>query len=160
HCTALHDELRDVCAGLRAHAGMLAAPVVAVAGWQLGGSGIATSLKALFAGAKAQLALFASASTVVGVLGVIAGPWGPGGAEAVAIDDFNGKRGVELIITGTQPTKQSTPESIVLTTGMLSTAAVVPGRRTRPPGQGSTSPDAEGPPPNAPAGAEPVQPAT
>lgn len=160
-CTAMHDELRDVCAGLRAHAGVLAAPVAAVAGWQLAGSGVAASLKGLFAGAKAQLALVASASTVVGVLGVVAGPWGPGGSDAVAVDDFNGKRGVELIITGHQPTKESTPESIVLTTGVLSTAAVVPGRRTRAPGQGSTAPDTEGgPPPNTPAAAQAAQPAT
>ena len=48
-CTAMYAELRDVCSGLRAHAGLMAAPVVAAAGWQLG-----AVIKGLFASTKIQ----------------------------------------------------------------------------------------------------------
>ena len=98
-CTAMHDELRDVCSGLRAHAAVMAAPIAAVAGWEVAragaSTGVAATLKGMLAGAKAQVALVASASTVIGVLGVITGPWGPNGSSSVAVDDFDGKRGVE-----------------------------------------------------------------
>jgi len=62
-CTTVHAELRDVCAGLRAHAGLSAVPVVAVAGWQLG-----AALKGLFASVKVQIGLAATSAAAVGVL--------------------------------------------------------------------------------------------
>lgn len=137
-CTTMHAELRDVCSGLRAHAALLAAPLAAAAGWQLASagasgaaaaSGVAATIKGVLASAKAQVALVASSATVVGVLGIVAGPWGSGDGSTAAFDDLDGKRGVELVITATPSTDESTPESIALTTGTLSTAAVVPRRR-------------------------------
>jgi RNA polymerase sigma factor (sigma-70 family) len=122
-CTTMHAELREVCSGLRAHAAMVTG--VAVAG------GFGTAVKGMLASAKAQVALIASSATVIGALGVVAGPWGAGDGNAVAFDDLDGKRGVELEITGTQPSEE-TPESIAVTTGTLSTSAVVPRRSTTP----------------------------
>jgi RNA polymerase sigma factor (sigma-70 family) len=149
-CTSMHDELRDVCSGLRAHAALLAAPLAAVAGWELAsagasgaaaGSGIGTMIKGAVAGAKAQMAIIASSATVIGMLGVVAGPWA-GGGSSVGLEDFNGKRGIEQIITGTQPTGTSAPE-IALTTGSAGTSAVVPARRGRTPnGHGMAAPAA------------------
>jgi RNA polymerase sigma factor (sigma-70 family) len=120
-CTAMHDELREVCSGLRAHAGMLAVPVVAVAG-------VGVTVKSALAGAKLQVAMAASSATVVGVLGLVSVPWVAGDDRA---DDYDGRRGVELTITGAQPTGPSMPESIALTTGSLSTAATVPPKQKR-----------------------------
>jgi hypothetical protein len=149
-CAAMHDELRDVCSGLRAHAALLAVPLAAA------GTGLAATVKGVLASAKAQVALVASASTVIGVLGIVAGPWGPNGSSPAALDDFDGKRGVELIITGMQPAEPSVPETIALTTGSLGTSAVVPNRRNRGAGQGPTSPDPDAPTPNGPTGGAPA----
>ena len=165
-CTSMHAELRDVCSGLRAHAALLAAPLAAVAGWELAtagtsgaavGSGLGATVKGVLASAKAQVALVASSATVIGVLGFVAGPWGPGDLSSAALDDLDGKRGIQLEITGPESPESSDPESIALTTGSLRTSAVVPNRRGRggagPAGldQGVQSPD--GPANAAPAAA-------
>jgi RNA polymerase sigma factor (sigma-70 family) len=118
-CASMHAELRDVCSALRAHAGVVAAPTalaVGAAGW---------SVKGLLASAKMQVALAASAAATLGALGLVITPWGPG--HAIATDELDGKRGLELIITGAQPVNTTQP-TIALTTGQLSTAAVVPVR--------------------------------
>ena len=141
-CATMHDELRDVCSGLRAHAGLFAAPLAALA-----------AVKGVLAGAKAQVALVASSATVIGVLGIVGGLWGTHGSS-VALDDLNGKRDLELIITGTPPPHPSTPESIALTTGWLGTSAVVPNRRRT--GDPTTRTDPAAPPPNDPTGATPA----
>jgi RNA polymerase sigma factor (sigma-70 family) len=70
-CTAMHAELRDVFAGLRPHTGLAAAPVVAVAGWQLG-----AAVKGLFASVKFQAGLAATSAAAIGVLGFVLMPWG------------------------------------------------------------------------------------
>jgi RNA polymerase sigma factor (sigma-70 family) len=135
-CTTMHAELRDVCSGLRAHAGVLAAPLAAVAGWQLAAGGLGAAVKGMLASAKAQVALIASSATVIGVLGVVAGPWGAGDGGAEAFDDLDGKRGVQLEITGAQPSEE-TRESIAVTTGTLKTSAVVPKRAKTTPKAGT-----------------------
>jgi RNA polymerase sigma factor (sigma-70 family) len=144
-CTSMHDELRDVCSGLRANAGLVAVPVLAV-----GGGGLASTVKGVLAGAKIQVALVASSATVVGMLGLVAGPWLTGG-DATLADDLDGKRGVELEITGAQPTGQRSPETIALTTGTLSTAAVVSGKRRRTADAAAAGVPAGAPPDLAPA---------
>src|SRR2546430_17209420 len=75
--------------------------------------------------------MVASSATVIGTLGFILGPWGPGGTSTVGLEDFNGKRGAQLIITGMQTPERSLPESIALTTGSGRTSAVGPNRRDR-----------------------------
>lgn len=133
-CTGMHAELRDVCCGLRAHAGLAAAPLAVVAGWELvttGGTAAGTvgaTVNGLLAGVKVQVAVAASAAAAAGVLGVAAGPWGHIGDASAVSDDLEGKRGVELIITGPRPGPSSTV-SIVLPTGALSTA-ITPRRVT------------------------------
>jgi RNA polymerase sigma factor (sigma-70 family) len=138
-CASMHAELRDVCSALRAHAGVVAAPAALAAGW---------SLKGLLASAKVQVALAASAAATLGALGLVITPWGPG--HAIATDELDGKRGLELIITGAQPVNTTQP-TIALTTGSLSTAAVVPGHNHRaaavdepavPPGDPAAAPSA------------------
>lgn len=133
-CMSMHDELRDVCSGLRANAGLVAVPVLAV-----GGGGLAATVKGVLAGAKIQVALVASSATVIGMLSLVAGPWLTGGGATLA-DDLDGKRGVELEITGAQPTGQHSPETLALTTGTLSTAAVVSSKRKRPTGAAAVVP--------------------
>jgi RNA polymerase sigma factor (sigma-70 family) len=120
-CTTMHAELRDVCSGLRAHAGLIAAPLVGAGGFG--------AVKGVLAGVKAQVALVASSATVVGVLGLVAGPWGSSTGETAAFDDLDGRGDARLEITGGP---SELPESIVVTTGTLSTAAVVPRRRPTP----------------------------
>jgi RNA polymerase sigma factor (sigma-70 family) len=155
-CATMHDELRDVCSGLRAHAAMLGAPVAAVAGWQLASStGLGAVVKGLLASAKAQVAMVASSATVLGVLGFVAGPWSPV-HSVVAFDDLDGQRGLELIITGAPPTGSSTPESIALTTGSLLTSAVVPNHRRNPQQHEATSTDPAAPPPGDQAADQPT----
>lgn len=92
-CAAMYAELRDVCAGLRAHAGLMAAPVVAVAGWQLG-----ATLKGLLASTKIQAALAASTAAAVGFLGFVVAPWSNGGGDTALPLDLAGKRAVEMNI--------------------------------------------------------------
>lgn len=144
-CATMHEELRDVYSGLRAHAGLFAVPIAALA-----------TVKGVLAGAKAQVALVASSATVIGVLGIVGGLWGPHNSS-VALDDLNGKRDLELIITGSPSPHPSTPETIALTTGWLSTSAVVPGRRTRAGGDGATRTDPAAPPPNDPTEPAPAE---
>lgn len=140
-CAAMHAELRDVCSGLRAHAALLAAPLVAAAGWQVSRAvtgGLGATVKGLLASAKVQVALAATSAAAVGVLGLATGPWGPG--TSVAQDDLDGDGGAELVITGSQPAGPTSSQTIALTTGEYSTAAVVPSRRTMRPAAGNAVP--------------------
>lgn len=115
-CTTVHAELRDVCSGLRAQAGMSAVPVVAVAGWQLG-----TALKGLFASAKVQIGLAATSAAAVGVLGFVVAPWGPTGDDTALPVDLDGRRIVEMEIGKEQP---AVPPSSVEVNGGSATSAV------------------------------------
>ncbi len=101
-CTAMYAELRDVCSGLRAHAGLMAAPVVAAAGWQLG-----AVIKGLFASTKIQAALAATSAAAVGVLGFVVAPWSGGGDGAALPLDLAGKRAVEMNVAP-RPVQQQT----------------------------------------------------
>jgi RNA polymerase sigma factor (sigma-70 family) len=91
-CSAMYAELRDVCSGLRAHAGLMAAPVVAAAGWQL-----AATVKGVFASTKLQAALAATSAATIGLLGFVVAPWSGGGGDATPLD-LAGKRAVEMHI--------------------------------------------------------------
>ena len=91
-CAAMYAELRDVCSGLRAHAGLMAAPVVAAAGWQL-----AATIKGVFASTKVQAALAATSAATIGLLGFVVAPWSSGGGDATPLD-LAGKRAVEMHI--------------------------------------------------------------
>jgi RNA polymerase sigma factor (sigma-70 family) len=94
-CTAMHAELRDVFTGLRPNSGLAAAPVVAAAGWQLG-----AAVKGLFAGAKFQAALAATAAATIGVLGFVITPWGHDEPSPL---DLAGKRAIELQASPVSP---------------------------------------------------------
>ncbi|HEU5473193.1 MAG TPA: sigma-70 family RNA polymerase sigma factor [Actinophytocola sp.] len=120
NCAAMHAELHEVCSGLRSHAALVAVPVAALAG-------LGATFKSVLASAKVQVGLAASSAAAMGVLGVVAGPWGFG-EYTTAPDDLDGRRGVQLTIADA-PTS---PQTIALTTGALSTAAVVPSRRRNP----------------------------
>jgi RNA polymerase sigma factor (sigma-70 family) len=124
-CTAMYTELREVCSGLRAHASISAAPVVAVAA----AGGLGATLKALFASTKIQIGVAAGSAAAVGMFGFVTGPWS-GGDGASAPLDLAGKRGVETLIT--QPPEPKT--SLRVTTGELMTRAEVPERRADPVG--------------------------
>jgi RNA polymerase sigma factor (sigma-70 family) len=87
-CTAMHAELRDVFTGLRPNPGLAAAPVLAVAGWQLG-----AAFKALFASTKFQAGLAATSAAAIGVLGFVLTPWG---SDKPTPMDLAGKGAIEM----------------------------------------------------------------
>jgi RNA polymerase sigma factor (sigma-70 family) len=117
-CTAMYAELRDVFVGLRSH-GLMAAPVVAVAGWQLG-----ATVKGLFASTKFQIGLAASSAAAVGVLGFVAAPWGAGGPDSAPVG-LAGKGGIEMTVAP-QPVEPRT--EIELQRGSLDSSISQPDR--------------------------------
>jgi RNA polymerase sigma factor (sigma-70 family) len=121
-CTAMYAELREVCSGLRAHAGFSAAPVVIAGAAATGGFGAV--FKGLLASTKIQIGVAAGSVAAAGVLGFVVAPWGGDGAAAPL--DLAGKRGVELEITQAPAAPPST--SLRVTTGNLTTEARVPER--------------------------------
>jgi RNA polymerase sigma factor (sigma-70 family) len=121
-CTAMHAELREVCSGLRAHAGLSAAPVVVAGAAAAGGFG--SMLKGLLAGTKVQIGIAAGSAAAIGLLGFVVAPWGDGGSAPL---DLAGKPGVELEIA--QQERPAAPPSLRVTTGSLSTEATAPEQR-------------------------------
>ncbi|HET6291623.1 MAG TPA: zf-HC2 domain-containing protein, partial [Amycolatopsis sp.] len=75
-CRATHDELRDVCSSLRAHAGVVALLVPAAAGAHASGalSGLAASVKGLLLGSKVKIGLAVASTAAAGAVGIVAGP--------------------------------------------------------------------------------------
>lgn len=75
-CRATHDELRDVCSSLRAHAGVVALLVPAAAGAHASGalSGLAASIKGLLLGSKVKVGLAVASTAAAGAVGIVAGP--------------------------------------------------------------------------------------
>nr|WP_242613478.1 sigma-70 family RNA polymerase sigma factor [Herbihabitans rhizosphaerae] len=107
-CRKTHDELRDVCSGLRANAGVLLAPagLAAVAadaatGEAAGavvatkGAGLGATIKGALATTKVQVGVAASAAAAAGMFGLGMLTFGGGDQPSLA-DDFDGKRGIEL----------------------------------------------------------------
>lgn len=88
-CRVTHDELRDVCFSLRAHAGVvgLVAPLAVGAGSGAGGSG---GLAALANGVKAKVAAAVVSTAMVGVLGLAGG----GLLTEVSSVGLSGRQGV------------------------------------------------------------------
>ena len=122
-CSAMHAELREVCSGLRAHAGVSLAPVVVAGAAAAGGFG--ATLKGLLASTKIQIGLTATSAAAVGLFGFVVGPWSGGdGADPL---DLAGKGAAELQVT--QPTPSS---SLRVTTGSGSTHARAPERQAEP----------------------------
>ncbi len=83
-CQSTHDELVDVCAGLRSYAGVAAVPVLGLAAHK---TGFGALLKGLFASAPAKLGLAASSVLAAGVVGVVSGH---SDGQPLAALDFNG----------------------------------------------------------------------
>lgn len=125
-CTTMHAELREVCSGLRAHAGLAAAPAVLAGAVATGGFG--ATLKGLLASTKIQIGLVAGSAAAVGVLGFVVTPWsgGDGGSAPV---DLAGRNGVELEMTHRAEPSHS---PLRVTTGRLTTYAEVPERTVEP----------------------------
>ncbi|EME59956.1 sigma-70 family RNA polymerase sigma factor [Amycolatopsis decaplanina] len=75
-CRATHDELRDVCSSLRAHAGVVALLVPAAAGAHASGalSGFAASVKGVLLGSKVKVGLAVASTAAAGAVGIVAGP--------------------------------------------------------------------------------------
>jgi RNA polymerase sigma factor (sigma-70 family) len=131
-CTAMYAELRDIFVGLRPHGALTAAPVLAVAGWQLG-----AAIKSLFASTKFQAGLAATSAAAVGVLGFVLAPWG--GDEPRPVD-LAGKRGIEMHV-GPRPLPPSSVDVRVGTLdGAIQPRAEEPAARHREQG---TPPSAE-----------------
>ncbi|ONI72734.1 hypothetical protein ALI144C_42765 [Actinosynnema sp. ALI-1.44] len=133
-CQSTHDELRDVCAGLRSYAGLMAAPV-ALGGLVAQKTGFWTTLKGLVASAGAKLTLAGSSVVAVGVVGMTVVP----GADdaVVAALDFTGQGPAELVIT------ESPLPEIKTATGSLSSSLHSTGTsRTQPPAANDAGPAA------------------
>ncbi|ANN21364.1 RNA polymerase subunit sigma [Amycolatopsis orientalis] len=78
-CRATHDELRDVCSSLRAHAGVVALLVPGAAGLYASGSsgalsGFAASVKGLLLGSKMKVGMAVASTAAAGAVGIVAGP--------------------------------------------------------------------------------------
>ncbi len=75
-CRATHDELRDVCSSLRAHAGVVALLLPAAAGAHASGalSGFAASVKGLLLGSKVKVGMAVASTAAAGAVGIVAGP--------------------------------------------------------------------------------------
>ncbi|KZB86456.1 sigma-70 family RNA polymerase sigma factor [Amycolatopsis regifaucium] len=78
-CRATHDELRDVCSSLRAHAGVVALLVPGAAGLYASGSsgalsGFAASVKGLLLGSKVKVGMAVASTAAAGAVGLVAGP--------------------------------------------------------------------------------------
>jgi RNA polymerase sigma factor (sigma-70 family) len=140
-CQSTHDELRDVCAGLRSYAGIAAAPVVGLLAYK---SGLGTFLKGLISSAGAKLTVAASSVSVlaVGVFGLVAGPHGDGSGSSSALE-FDGRNAGELAITGSQPTHPSP------VTGSLGSSVPVTGKVRRAAAGDPKDPNAADQPPTS-----------
>jgi RNA polymerase sigma factor (sigma-70 family) len=134
-CRGMHDELRDVCAGLRSYAGLLGP--AAVVGLIAQKSGLGATINGLLSTAGAKLALAATSVAAVGVVGLVAGPLTPDSQSVDALD-FHGRPNTELVITGGQDVRM-TPSPV---TGSLSSSVVAVGQdrpKNGAPGQGNAS---------------------
>lgn len=87
-CRDTHDELRDVCFSLRAHAGDIAVliPLSAAAGT---GGGLFAALKTALTGAKVKVAAAVASTAAAGVFGFAVGP----GLSDLATLELNGQQG-------------------------------------------------------------------
>ncbi|MEC3981422.1 sigma factor [Amycolatopsis sp. H20-H5] len=89
-CRATHDELRDVCSSLRAHAGVLVLLVPAALSYGTASgalSGLATTLKGLVLGSKVKVGLALASTAAAGAVGIAAGPimFGQDAAQTVGL---------------------------------------------------------------------------
>lgn len=74
-CRATHDELRDVCSSLRAHAGVLVLLVPAAGSLGSGlWTGLGATLKGVLAGSKVKVGLALASTAAAGAVGIAAGP--------------------------------------------------------------------------------------
>ncbi|CAM3991222.1 sigma-70 family RNA polymerase sigma factor [Kibdelosporangium persicum] len=117
-CQSTHDELRDVCAGLRSYAGLMAAPV-ALGGLVVHKTGFWTTLKGLVASTGAKLTVAGSSVLAAGVVGLTVVPGEPDNAVLAALD-FTGQGPSELMITES-PLPEVTPATGSLTSAVRST---------------------------------------
>ncbi|CRK60799.1 putative membrane protein [Alloactinosynnema sp. L-07] len=150
-CSAMVDELQDVCSGLRAHAAFLAAPVAGVVLWQHMGVVTATGIKGVLANVKIQAALAATSAAAVGAFGYAMVAMG-GSATTAAYDDFDAKV-PEVVITDVtrntptptgraadptakapdttakkKPAEQVRPQGPATRSGTVANAGLAPGR--------------------------------
>lgn len=134
-CRRTHDELREVCSGLRAHAGALILPVgVGLAATK--GGGLAAGLKGLLGGVKLKTLIAASSAAVVGAVGIALGPALFHG-KPVASHDLDGDNNLQITTHATT----TTLPSIALPTGALSSALVPPvAQHSGPQSPGTSSP--------------------
>ena len=135
-CTAMYAELRDVCSGLRAHASFIAVPATLAAGAVAAeaaseaavtvgsaGGGFGVALKGLLATTKVQVGLAVGSAAAIGVLGLTTVTLGGDGAHSPV--DFAGKRAVELRVTTSSSSAES---SLRAAEGELTTHAEPPPR--------------------------------
>lgn len=129
-CQSTHDELRDVCAGLRSYAGMMAAPIV-LGGLVAQKTGFWAALKGLVASTGAKLTMAGSSVLAAGVVGMTVVP----GADSTVVGalDFTGQAPSELTIT------ESPLPEVQTATGSLSSSLRSTGTsRTQPPVKNDT----------------------
>jgi RNA polymerase sigma factor (sigma-70 family) len=123
-CRATHDELRDVCSSLRAHAGVIVL-LVPAAGLALGGAasgGWLTAAKSLLFGSKIKVGLALASTAAAGAFGVAVGPvvFGPDSSQVMGLD---GGRAPELTIVQPVPPAPPYPK-VALGIGELSVRGV------------------------------------
>lgn len=127
-CRRTHDELREVCSSLRAHAGVLVVPVAVATVAAAKGGGLAAGVKGLLGGGiKLKALVAASSAAAIGAAGIVLGPALLRGSPTAA-PDLDGDN--TMVITSGAVT--TTIPSVALPTGSLSSALVPPARRRDP----------------------------
>ncbi|MBP2321762.1 RNA polymerase sigma factor (sigma-70 family) [Kibdelosporangium banguiense] len=127
-CQSTHDELQDVCAGLRSYAGLMVAPV-AIGGLLANKTGFWATLKGLVSSAGAKLTLAGSSVLAAGVVGLTVAPDLADNALPASLD-FPGQ-GTELVITDShQP--EMTPATGSLSSSLNSTPTSRPQQQPQP----------------------------
>jgi RNA polymerase sigma factor (sigma-70 family) len=123
-CQSTHDELRDVCSSLRAHAGVLlmAIPAVGFGGGSSAG-GMAVVKSFLF-GSKVKVGLALASTAAAGAFGIVAGPavFSPHSTQSIGLP---GGGSPELTIADPAPPVADQPK-VAIGTGELAVHAPGP----------------------------------
>jgi RNA polymerase sigma factor (sigma-70 family) len=127
-CQATHNELRDVCSSLRAHAGavLLLVPAAAL-GLGGGGSiagGVTTAMKSLLFGSKVKIGLALASTAAAGAFGITVGP-AIFNTETSQTISLPGGTGPELRVVEPAP-PAPTPQKVTVGTGELTVQAAQP----------------------------------
>ncbi|HEV7973397.1 sigma-70 family RNA polymerase sigma factor [Amycolatopsis sp.] len=122
-CRATHDELRDVCSSLRAHAGVVVLLVPAAALGFGGGGGVLAAVKSVLVGSKIKVGMALASTAAAGAFGIAVGP-AVFDADSHQTVGLSGKTGDDLRVDPQAPVPE--PPQIALGIDQLNVKAAGP----------------------------------